>query len=113
MRAFHYTEVAAEPAEGREGVAIRWAMGKNVGAPNFVLRVIEVQPGASTPYHQHPWEHEVFVLDGCPVARGADSQTACSPGTCVYVPPNELHQFLNNGDALARFICVIPYPPQS
>lgn len=111
MQTFHYTEVPAEPAEGREGVAIRWAMGRNVGAPNFVLRVIEVEPGASTPYHQHPWEHEVYVLEGSAAAKGADRETVCGPGTCVFVAPGEWHQFLNAGQGLVRFICVIPYPP--
>lgn len=110
MQAFHYTAVPSEPAEGREGVAIRWAIGQNVNAPNFILRVIEIQPEASTAYHQHPWEHEVFILEGQATVRGANGEVLAGPGTCVYVAPNEWHQFLNAGKGLLRFICVIPKP---
>ena len=108
MQVFHYSTVPAEPAEGREGVAIRWALGANVNAPNFVLRVIEVQPGASTAYHQHAWEHEVFILEGQATVREADRDHFAGPGACVYVAPDEWHQFLNQGEGLLRLICVIP-----
>lgn len=108
MQIFHYSTVPAEPAEGREGVAIRWAMGGNVQAPNFVLRVIEILPGASTAYHQHPWEHEVFILEGRATVREADRDSFAGPGVCIYVAPDEWHQFLNQGESLLRIICVIP-----
>ena len=50
---------------GAGGVTIRVLMGDNVGAPNFTLRHFEVAPGGHTPFHAHPWEHEVFVLSEC------------------------------------------------
>ena len=49
---------------GAGGVTIRVLMGDNVGAPNFTTRHFEVAPGGHTPFHAHPWEHEVFVLSG-------------------------------------------------
>ncbi len=109
MQTFHYLDIPAEPAEGREGVAIRWALGKNVGAPTFVTRIIEVQPGSSTAYHAHDWEHEVVVLDGEGRVTCEDGDTPIGPGSCVYVAPNEKHQFANVGSALLRFVCVIPW----
>ena len=111
VRAFPYTAVQAEPAEGAKGVSIRWAIGKNVGAPNFVTRVIEIEPGGATADHQHPWEHEVFVLDGTGLVKTADGSTPISPRTCVYVAPGEQHQFINNGDEVLRFLCIIPFAP--
>jgi quercetin dioxygenase-like cupin family protein len=112
MNVFPYTTVPAETYAGPEGVSIRWAIGENVGAPNFVLRVIELEVGAATAYHQHAWEHEVFVLAGAGLARDAKDATPIQTGSCVYVAPNELHQFVNRGDAPLRFICVIPKPPK-
>ena len=109
MKAFHYTAVQAEPVEEQPGVTIRWAIGKNVGAPNFVTRVIEMQPGSTTAYHQHPWEHEAFVLYGHGSVRTADGETPVGPGTCIYVAPNEVHQFINKGDTVFRFLCIIPF----
>ena len=111
MKTYHYTEVPAEPAEGLPGVSLRWVIGKNVGAPNFVMRVIDVQPGASTEHHKHPWEHEVFVLEGEGHVRRIGGEATIGPGSCVYVEPNEIHQFTNSGGSVLRIICVIPRLP--
>jgi quercetin dioxygenase-like cupin family protein len=113
MKAYSYTEIIAEPVPGNAGVRIRWAIGQNVAAPNFVSRIIEIDPGASTGYHNHSWEHEVVVLEGEGTVRDANGTAAMSPGTLVYVEPGEDHEFTNNGETLLRFVCVIPYPPKS
>lgn len=110
MKAFPYTDVPSQAVEGCPGVTIRWVIGQNVAAPNFCMRVIAVQPGASTEYHEHPWEHEVFVLEGEGIVRDANGETPIGPGSCVYVKPGEIHCFTNNGSTTLRFICVIPNP---
>jgi len=111
MKAFHYADVPAEPAPGLPGVTLRWVMGENVGAPRFYTRVIDVAPGAATEYHAHPWEHQVFVLQGNGHVRdAAGAETAIGPEMCVFVPPEETHQFVNTGPDALRFICIIPKP---
>jgi quercetin dioxygenase-like cupin family protein len=110
MKVFHYTDVPAQPAEGLPGVTLRWAIAQNVGAPNFAMRVIDVQPGAATEHHTHAWEHEVFVLEGQGSVRGVQGETNIGPGSCIYVAPDEVHQFINTGAGVLRFICVIPNP---
>jgi quercetin dioxygenase-like cupin family protein len=110
MKVFSSESVEAQPAVGLQGVTLRWVIAKNVGAPNFAMRVIEVQPGAATEKHTHPWEHEVYVLAGEGVVRGDDTEYPLEPGTCVYTAPNELHQFANMDSVALRFICVIPNP---
>ncbi len=61
-----YTDVPAEKVTmaGAENVTIRWLLGKDSPAPNFYLRLFEVQPGGHSPYHTHPSEHEIFILEG-------------------------------------------------
>jgi quercetin dioxygenase-like cupin family protein len=110
MKAFHYTEVPAQDVEGCPGVTIRWAIGRNVSAPNFALRVIQLEPGSATEYHTHAWEHEVFVLEGTGLVRDAEGEVAIGPGTCVFVKPDEIHNFQNTGDTVMQFICVVPWP---
>ena len=110
MRAFPYTDVASQAVDGAPGVSIRWVIADNVNAPNFAMRIFEVEPGASTEYHQHPWEHEVFVLEGTATVRHKDGETVVEAGMCVYVEPNEIHCFENRGYSPAKFICVIPNP---
>lgn len=86
----------------------RVLIGPRDGAPNFVMRLFTLQPGASTPYHTHPWEHEVFVVEGELEVVSKDGVTKVSNGAFVYVEPGEEHQFRNPSDAPASFICVIP-----
>jgi quercetin dioxygenase-like cupin family protein len=105
-----YREVPQEPVS--EGIAIRWAIGRPEGAPNFAMRVIEFAPGVVFGRHQHPYEHEIFVLDGEGMAEGPDGEVAMRPGVALYIPPDEPHGYRNTGEGVLRFICVIPHPEE-
>jgi len=102
-----YHEVPAESV--KEGITIRWVIGQPEGAPNFAMRVIEFQPGAVFETHQHPFEHEIFVLEGQGVAEGPEGETPMRPGAALYIPPDEPHGYRNTGNGVLRFICVIPH----
>lgn len=103
-------EVTAQPVqeEGAKGATIRWLIGRPEGAPNFAMRLFELEPGGSTPFHAHAWEHEVFVLEGPAEVRTESTATPVSPGDAVLVMPDEQHQFRNTGQSPARFLCMIP-----
>ena len=110
MKVEHFTETPPETPEGTEGVSIRWVIDRADGAPNFAMRVIDVEPGCNTPYHTHAFEHKVYVLAGRGMVRGPQGEEPpIEPGTVVFVPPDEAHGFFNTGDAVLRFICVIPH----
>jgi quercetin dioxygenase-like cupin family protein len=104
----HYTDTLAEAVEGVPGVTIRWVIGKQDGAPNFAMRVFEVESGGGSPYHRHDWEHEVFILEGEGAVRHQDREVPVSAGSVVFVPGSVMHQFLNRGQSVLRFICVVP-----
>ncbi len=99
---------AVPVVEAEPGVCVRVAIGEEQGAPNFHLRVFTVAPGANTPLHEHPWEHEVFILRGGGVVVSGDRESPFVPHDAIYVAPNERHQFRNTGDEDVQFICVIP-----
>ena len=103
-----YRDVPADAAG--EGITIRWLLGKPEGAPNFAMRVIEFEPGAVFAWHQHPYEHEIFVLEGEGAVEGPEGELAMRPGVSLYVPADEVHGYRNTGDDVLRFICVIPHP---
>lgn len=104
----NYRQVTPEPAAEAPGVTVRWMITEKDGAPNFAMRVFEVEPGAATPFHTHAWEHEAFILAGTGHVRGESGETPFQEGDAVFVAPEEKHQFVNDGDTLLRFICVIP-----
>lgn len=110
MKVCSYQQVAEQPVEmdGAEGVRVRWLIGEQDGAPNFAMRHFEIDPGGHTPKHHHPYEHEVFVLEGEGVVMEGDRERPFRAGDCVYVAPDEVHQFRNTGSGPARFLCMIP-----
>jgi quercetin dioxygenase-like cupin family protein len=109
MQIKHWTDVEELPADGVEGVTIRWPINDTDGAPHFALRVLDVQPGCSTPYHNHWWEHEVFVLEGEGVAVQESGETRILPGSVILVDGDEMHCFRNTSHDVLRFICLIPF----
>jgi quercetin dioxygenase-like cupin family protein len=109
MKIAHYSEVPAEnPGGETQGVTIRWVISEEDRAPNFYMRVFEIAPGGFSPLHRHAWEHEVYFLTGEGEVVSEDGSKTVGPGTAVFVPGDELHQFKNRGEQLLRFICVIP-----
>lgn len=109
MKVQHYTETPSQPAEDIPGVSVRWVINKEDEAPNFAMRVFDVEPGTATPRHTHPWEHEVFVLAGSGAVMTADGERTLEKEFVVYVAPNEEHQFVNKGTSVLRFVCLIPH----
>lgn len=110
MKHMHYTEIEEE-IPGEEGIkdtTIRWLISQKDGAENFAMRVITIQPGGNTPYHQHDWEHEIFILDGEGILRSQDKRENLKPGDFIFVKPMEWHQMLNESDEIMRVICLVP-----
>jgi len=82
-----------EPTLELPGVLKREVINADDGAPNFCMRVFEVE----------------FVLDGQGLAVNPQGQTIIAKDSVVFVPPDEHHCFINNSSDTLRFICVIPF----
>ncbi len=108
MKVQNYRDMVGESVANARGTILRKVISEQDGAPNFIMRVFEVQPRGSTPRDNHPWEHEVFVLSGQGVVVQEGMQHPLSEGSVVFVPGGEDHQFRNTGFETLRFICVIP-----
>jgi len=109
MKIRNYREVAADTEI--PGVTLRTVISPEE-APRFSMRVFEVKEGASTPFHAHAWEHEVFILSGQGKVRSREGERALAPNDVVYVAPQEEHCFVNSGKRPFRFICCIPHSSQ-
>lgn len=92
---------------GATGVRIQWLLASAQGAPNFALRRFVLEPGGETPFHAHPWEHEVYVLSGTGVAVTAQGDTPLQADCAVLVAPGETHCFRAGPDGL-QFLCLVP-----
>ena len=108
MKVQNYRDVTGESVANARGTVLRKVVSEQDGAPNFIMRVLEVRPGGSTPHDNHPWEHEVFVLRGQGVVVQESVEHPLREGSVVFVPGGEDHQFRNTGSETLEFICVIP-----
>jgi len=106
----HFQDIKEEKVEmeGAKDAYIRWLIGPNDNVPNFYLRMFRLLPGGHTPYHSHPYEHEVFVLDGTGSVVIEGKEHTLTKGNFSFIPPNANHQFLNKGDTDFVFLCIIP-----
>ena len=106
MKIQNYRQVKG--AIAAPGVVMRVVAGPAEGAPTFVMRVFEIQPGCATPHHSHPWEHEIFVVEGRGTLKSGNTEKPMKEGDAVMVLPDEPHSFLNTGKDMFRVICVVP-----
>jgi quercetin dioxygenase-like cupin family protein len=108
MKHQHYSEVTRDEVEGYSGVSIRWLISEKDGANNFAMRLFEIKPGGNTPYHEHEWEHEVFILQGKGAVKKKDGEEKFKKGDFFFIPQSEWHQFRNTGDEIIQFLCLVP-----
>ena len=102
-----YKEVRLEKPEGAKA-GLRWVISEKDGAPNFDMRVVEIEPGGQSHHHRHPWEHQVFVLKGTGIVFQKGFEHPIQPGSVIFVPPGEEHCFRNTDTETMEFICIIP-----
>jgi len=96
------------------GNKIYWMLTSEIGASNFELRYIEIPPNGKSSYGKHPHEHEVFIICGEGKIKGSYSEKSLKPGTAVFIPENEEHQWINaRDDEPFGFICVVPKGAES
>ena len=95
--------------EGAKDVKVRVLFGPDDGAPTFAMRVFELDKAGHTPYHSHPFEHEVIVLDGDLAVVTENDQTPLKAGDVLLMSPDEIHQFKNLSETeTACMICLVP-----
>jgi len=94
-----------------KGTKIQWLVTKKDGAPTFAMRRFVVAPGGEINLHQHPWEHEVYIISGKGVVLGEKEDIPVEKDSFAYVPPNEKHGFKNTSKTENFvFLCMIPHP---
>jgi len=94
--------------KGARGCTVRWLISDCDGARTFAMRQFEVAPGGHTPRHSHPYEHEVYVLEGEGIVAEGDAEHPLKAGDVVYVCPEEVHQFRNPSAKPLKCLCLVP-----
>ena len=110
VKHFHYSQI--EPVDvkdfGSEGTNIRVFISETE-APNFIMRRFDMKPGGKIGIHQHPWEHEMYVLSGEMVLLAKDGKKEkITKDEFIFMPPNEPHGYVNESQNPVSFICMVP-----
>ncbi|MEM3404437.1 MAG: cupin domain-containing protein [Nitrososphaeria archaeon] len=110
MKIFNYKEVDLKKAEeGSQNLYVRWLITKDMGAEHFAMRLFEMEIDGYSPKHKHPWEHEVFILQGTGVIYSQEQEKSFKSGDVIFIPANEEHQLRNTGKETVIFLCLIPF----
>lgn len=93
MKHIHYLDQEPEivDRDGAKGAVIRHVITEKDGAPNFNMRVLNIEPGGNSPHHSHPWEHEFFIISGTGTGVVDNKEVSIKQGDVIYVPPNVQH----------------------
>jgi len=94
--------------EGVHGVTMRVMVGREHGAPTFSMRHFTVEPGGHTPRHSHNYEHEVYIVAGTGRVEHDGEFEHVRAGDVIFVQPNMVHQFVNDGGDPLQFLCLVP-----
>jgi quercetin dioxygenase-like cupin family protein len=79
-------------------------------APVYSYRVFTIEPGGFTPYHNHPYEHMNYIIEGEGALVDIDgNEKPLKGGDFALVHPDEKHQYRNkSGDKPFVMICGVP-----
>jgi mannose-6-phosphate isomerase-like protein (cupin superfamily) len=65
---------------------------------------------ATTP-HAHPQTEEIYyILEGQGLMRVANETRPVGPGDAIAIPPGALHQIVNTGPIVLKFLCCCAPP---
>lgn len=76
------------------------------GVEDADLKVLDVEPGGSTPHHTHLHAHEGVVAAGAGHLQLDDGPKPLRPGDMFRVNPNDPHAIVNDGDQPLRLVCM-------
>ncbi len=99
------------PEEMAEKTWVQWLIRESDGAPTFAMRLFTVEKGGHIRAHHHPWEHEIYILEGVGDIRIGSKIYRVTKDFFIYIPPNVEHEYWNRGNIELRFICIIPLKP--
>ncbi|KMO86255.1 hypothetical protein AB840_09105 [Megasphaera cerevisiae DSM 20462] len=102
---------AEVPQTGKAGIpiSVKWLLGEPEGAPNYELRYLTFPVHASTLYHKHAWEHEVFIVKGQGILKTRHDEILLKDHDAILILPGEEHQLLNRSETdTFDIICVVP-----
>jgi len=95
----------AKALKGDRSLSYQLITPSNVGSRKFLITVVEVRPGGSTPLHEHRTvESMYYILEGRGEVLSGRERKVLGPDTAVYFPPGSTHGIRNVGRTRLRYL---------
>jgi|APSaa5957512622_1039677.scaffolds.fasta_scaffold178845_1 quercetin dioxygenase-like cupin family protein len=105
----HYSNAAAiNLGASAPGCAKRILVDDVNDGASIELLMIEIDPGGNSPHHIHSYELAAFVVEGHGKVLVGDAWQDLNPGDVVHVPGSIVHEFVNTGNTMLKFLSAIP-----
>jgi SAM-dependent methyltransferase/quercetin dioxygenase-like cupin family protein len=70
------------------------------------LKVLEIEPGQSSPFHAHGHPHKGVVITGAGALQLTEQRLPLAPSDVFTIAPNEPHALVNDGPEWMRVVCM-------
>ena len=102
--------VEPRPIERSSGAFIQVLIGPEDRVRHVITRRFTLLKGGTIGLHKHPTvEHQQYVIKGRMRLQLGYESHEVSAGQAIYIPADTPHAYLNIGDEVAEFICMIPH----
>ena len=106
------SEEPGEPMEGEDvqGVNSVMVVPRMDDVSAFSARLMRLNPGGHTGFHEHPRVHTVLVLSGRIRIETGDEVKQADSGSVISIPSNMKHRFFNPTDKIAAIMVLNIFP---
>ncbi|HYR80670.1 MAG TPA: cupin domain-containing protein [Thermoplasmata archaeon] len=95
----------AKALKGDKSLSYQVINPDNVGSRKFLVTVVDIRPGGSTPVHEHRTvESMYYILEGRGEVTSGRERKVLGPDTAVYFPAGSTHGIRNVGKARLRYL---------
>ena len=95
----------AKVLKGDRSLSYQLISPTSVGSRRFIITVVEVRPGGSTPLHEHRTvESMYYILEGRSEVLSGRDKKILGPDTAAYFPAGSTHGIRNVGKTRLRYL---------
>jgi arsenite methyltransferase len=70
------------------------------------LKVLDIEPGHTTPFHSHSHAHRGIIMTGTGMLQLTGRRLPLTPGDVFSIAPNEPHAIASEGPGSLRLVCL-------
>ncbi len=95
----------AKTLKGDKSISYQVISPNTVGSRKFMITVVDVRPGGSTPPHEHRTSESMYyILEGRGEVTSGRETKVIGPDTAVYFPAGSTHGIRNVGRTRLRYV---------